>query len=507
MHPTPPLPPILRPTIPLIYRAHAMISASEPAAEEQDLETPDSSGTDRPAGRVLLRIFGILLCALLLGYALMGKGFAYLHIPGEARLFAGELVLGLGLFAAAVSLRFPPLALRTGVGAIFTLFLFLGLVRTVPGYVAYGMDALRDAVLYGYGLFLILVPELIDGRRSLLRVASLYRIFALGYVLVVPGAFLLQRLAPQWIPLTPGTDVPLLSLKPGEVVVHATAAVTWFLLVPRVGRPAEPLPDAPIEEERGILWHAVAGIGVLMSLNRGAWLSMACALACAAFFTPIRRFGRAARGLALAVPIALLFGSTLSPGEGRQISAEGLSAMVRSVFTEVDDRGLGAMQGTKDWRLRWWSLIAEETFTGPWFWTGRGFGVNLADVHGFQVHSAMAERRLRSPHNSHMTVLARMGVPGLVLWVLLHGALAVRFLAAWRKARDAGDTFLSGLMAWLLCYWTAFVVNSSFDVYFEGPMGAIWFWSVMGLGVAASTLEPETPRPAEVPSGPAGADA
>jgi hypothetical protein len=41
------------------------------------------------------------------------------------------------------------------------------------------------------------------------------------------------------------------------------------------------------------------------------------------------------------------------------------------------------------------------------------------------------------------------------------------------------------LNLWLLAYWTAAMVNSTFDVYLEGPQGAIWFWSVFGFGLAA----------------------
>ena len=38
---------------------------------------------------------------------------------------------------------------------------------------------------------------------------------------------------------------------------------------------------------------------------------------------------------------------------------------------------------------------------------------------------------------------------------------------------------------WILAYWTALLVNGSFDVYLEGPQGGIWFWCIFGLGIAA----------------------
>jgi hypothetical protein len=37
--------------------------------------------------------------------------------------------------------------------------------------------------------------------------------------------------------------------------------------------------------------------------------------------------------------------------------------------------------------------------------------------------------------------------------------------------------------AWVLAYWVAMMVDTSFDPYLEGPQGGIWFWAVFGLGL------------------------
>jgi hypothetical protein len=34
----------------------------------------------------------------------------------------------------------------------------------------------------------------------------------------------------------------------------------------------------------------------------------------------------------------------------------------------------------------------------------------------------------------------------------------------------------------------ALFVNASFDVYLEGPVGGIWFWSVFGVGIGAPLI-------------------
>src|SRR5207253_7812839 len=114
------------------------------------------------------------------------------------------------------------------------------------------------------------------------------------------------------------------------------------------------------------------------------------------------------------------------------------------------------------------------------------YGVNLADDDGFQVGSR--EEPLRSPHSSHITFLARSGVPGFLLWAALQVVWAGSMLAAHLRARRGGMKAWSSLFAWILSYWTAFMVSAAFDVFFEGPMAGIPFWSLFGLGWGAEVL-------------------
>ena len=84
-----------------------------------------------------------------------------------------------------------------------------------------------------------------------------------------------------------------------------------------------------------------------------------------------------------------------------------------------------------------------------------------------------------------MTILARAGVPGLVLWfALLLSWLAMLFNAvatAWR--RGEGDR--ARLFIFVLSYAIGFVINASFDVALEGPMQGIWFWCLFGFGIGS----------------------
>jgi O-antigen ligase len=95
------------------------------------------------------------------------------------------------------------------------------------------------------------------------------------------------------------------------------------------------------------------------------------------------------------------------------------------------------------------------------------------------------EPPLRSPHNIYMTVLARMGVPGALMFVALQAAFALSLLRGYRRARRRGALWWARIDLWLLSYWCAFLVNAAFDVFLEGPQGGIWFWCLMGVAIGA----------------------
>jgi O-antigen ligase len=153
------------------------------------------------------------------------------------------------------------------------------------------------------------------------------------------------------------------------------------------------------------------------------------------------------------------------------------------------------MEATREWRLNWWKDIINYTVHGRYFWTGKGFGINLAEDDGYEV---LKGGELRSPHNGHMVILARSGVPGATLWLLTQGVWITAIVSAYLRARKLNDRRWCAVFAFILAYWTGFMVNASFDVFLEGPMGGVWFWSLYGIGLSASWIfkhSPETMYP------------
>jgi O-antigen ligase len=100
---------------------------------------------------------------------------------------------------------------------------------------------------------------------------------------------------------------------------------------------------------------------------------------------------------------------------------------------------------------------------------------------------------LRSPHNSHLTVLARSGVPGFLLWVMLHVGWLWGMMSHYIHCRRTGDVAWAGVFAFLTAYYTALMINAGFDVVLESPMGGIWMWTLFGTGLAAMHLHAHHP--------------
>ncbi len=420
-------------------------------------------------GQRMIPVFHVSLVAILIGYAFLGRGMAYV---GVAPLFVGEMVLGLGLLAIVVSL---PTARWHPVHLVIGLFMAWGLLRTIPYLSVNGLDALRDGVAYGYAVFAIAV-SLTVRRRHIEPLLALYRWWIPVFVFWVPIAAVVAIMLADSLPLVPGSDVPIIVFKGGDTGVHLGAIGAFMVLG---------LGHASVHAVRdSVIWLGwLLAVAVAGTLNRGGMVA-------ASMMSLALLFGRGGTrwislivvGLFLVAMVGLL-DPQVDIGVYRRFSVDQIVSNVLSVFGSGNNDPI--LEGTKAWRLRWWDQIIRYTIGGEFFWSGKGFGINLADADGFQV---LADGSLRAPHNGHIEILARAGVPGLALWVAVQAAFGLTMLRAAIRARGAGSLRLVGVAGWIIVYWLAALINASFDVYLQNPMGGIWFWSVIGLGIAVARI-------------------
>jgi O-antigen ligase len=441
-----------------------------------------------PSGRPFV-VYARLLGLLLAGYLLFDRAFAYLHLPGTP-LFVSEMMLvvgAVGTLSATWCLRAP---LRDEpILALLAAFLAWGFVRAAPGVGTYGMDALRDSALFYYGLFAFFAvaalarsPELVEHLvRGLGRLTP-------WLLLWLPVALLLTPLAAE-APSMPFTTVSVLSHKPGNAAVAALLALGCMWL----------FRDRRSARSRGVLsFLALVVIALAATQNRGALLGVTAGAVVALSFVSDRRRlivkALVVSALTLGLASQLSLKLPIDGLQGRDFSASQLFANVASLGGEDSPGNLG---GTVEGRKELWSRILDKQVADAHLVDGSGFGPNLAAEVGVYDDG---EETLRNPHNSHLHILARMGLVGSSLWVALWVGWYWRLVAGCRRLARQGLHTRRQVAVLCLAVTTAILVSSVFDPQLEGPQVAALLWTTFGVGVAVTSsrtwFEQRPPAPA-----------
>jgi O-Antigen ligase len=422
---------------------------------------------------VVLRILTVAVPLVLAGYALDDRGFAYLaSVPGTP-LFAGEVILLLGAAFVGLATGHLRVALRNSIPfALLLIFVAWGLARTLPLIPSYGLYSIRDAALWYYALMAVLVATLVMAVPDLPhKWARAYTPFVVVLLLWSPVALFLAKLSGPVIP--GGGGVPLFSHHPGNIAVAAVTAIAFLWLVPT----------------HSLSWRArnlLTGVATVIILavgtqTRGGLVAAAAAILLAGALLGRRRWNMIAVMVGT-VFVSFILGWGLNVdvpvGQGRDYSVAQFVENVASI--SQGSQGDTQLNSTVQFRTDLWSGVINLAYNQNALVTGLGFGPNLAQELGT---SGGGGEPLRSPHNSHVDILARMGVVGGILW----GAFWVSwYVVMFRRSRD-GSSFMPpesrGLIKVCMVGVTATLVNAYFDPTLESPQVAIWLWTLVGLGL------------------------
>ncbi len=403
---------------------------------------------------------------VLLGYALLGRGFSYF---GVAPLYIGEISLLFGFVTVLLNRLTPywmqsvlPRVLNLLPAQLLVVFMGWGLCRTIPYFSIYGIDAIRDAAIWYYGFFALIIAIITVARpERLIFILKQYKAFVGIFLAACPIFFLIHsaNIAPQF----PGSPVRIIDLKAADLMIHLSGVTAFFI-------------GLKIQNVLTFIGLFMVNLVVVVAqANRSGTLAFLCSFSIVTVLRPdSSRIWRILATLLLGGVVALAFFPDL------------LDPVLNKMVTIFIDDGAERYQGTKEFRMRWWGYIYNYTFGGDYFWTGKGFGVNL----GLDDHfDPLGDGKVRSPHNGHLCILARMGVPGFLMWIALQGSwvwgLIKRFLKAYQTK---GRAIWTGVFLFLFADWVAFMVTINFEVILEGPTGGIWLWSVFGIGLSAMAV-------------------
>jgi hypothetical protein len=422
---------------------------------------------------------------VLLGYFVGNRGFAQMMpapwlplLPAEfALLVAGGWMIVQCAFAHAVPFR------RDALNIVVLIWVLVGTARVIFDVRQFGLVAVRDYAMIYYALFFFLAQHIAADARA--------RKFLLGVLAV---ASVLQPIAAVLVELFPEfflgrltfRGVPLIYFK-GDLALTFTAVCAC--LVAFLAR----------ENQRWWAW-SLATIELLYVLGGGNRASMLGALAALAWIALSRaRKFVLLQAAAIVVATLLLMGTALlTENAWAQRKLDGLTDRVASLTDMVGTRTYVSeesfMKGDNNrFRWIWWRTVVDDTLAqNPVF--GLGFGYDLARAFVQEYNPDMAEEfTARSPHSIAVSAIGRMGIVGLSIFGALCLVLGVR---TWRIMRTPAID-LTAVALWASIW--VILVSACFGVVLEGPMGAVVFWTLLGLAntsdtpAAEETIEGEEP--------------
>jgi hypothetical protein len=422
------------------------------------------------AGRIFRLAPDVLVAGLvLLGYLIGNRGFAQLSMP-RVPLLPGEIALAFGLAVACWRIARDKVApvRRDSLNAWVLLWLIACSARLPFDIRAHGFVALRDFALVYYALFFFLAQgwHVLPKARSFLEGC-----LTIGLALTPPITLAFNRWPDVMTELTLA-GVPVIFVKGDVATSFMAAGVFWF--------------GSRYARDRNGWWlvpFIVCTSGVVTGNSRAATVALLAGL----FALPVlweKRLTRVFATLAAFAALCLLAEAGLARSQGSPSTAFRMYESIRSVIdfsgsvTPSTDN-LGDKPDNNRFRLVWWgAVIAQTREESPL--VGLGFGRDLAAEFVRRYYADTSDEfNTRSPHSFVVTVFARTGLIGLVCFGGIIGAVGVRSWWAARTNQDSGTG-----ASWLAP--AVIFIAACFGVILEGPMGAILFWTLLGLANAGT---------------------
>jgi O-antigen ligase len=406
-----------------------------------------------------------IICALILGYAFAGKGFAYIT-PVEP-FYIGEIawcVGFLGLFYRFTK-GVPLFPNKTNV-VIFLWMVTVGLFL-IATFKTYGTLAIRDSAIgyyamfafYGYAIF---VRNNIDRFFGNILKLSIF-LGCTSFLILATGAH--EKII----------SVPILKyffFPHADAYLPLIAAGAMYGLL------------------EGIRLKSAARIAVGLALVMILFISKTAGvfsfIVIAIYMIVIGRrtdliLTTSVSALLAAITLGLLIALGSTEANKLLLENEHLQA-----FTSGDFSGVNT-GSTTSWRFAWWEIIFKDTLKeNPLLGSGLGSDISKHFLQSFMridLNSDEALTYSRYPHNILFTVFGRMGFLGVSMFAILLFAIAKLLIRTTKiQMYDRDDSGKTVLLAQLIVI--AGIANGFVQATYEIPYGAITHWFCLGYVIA-----------------------
>ena len=399
-------------------------------------------------------------------YVFLNKGVAYTYLVEALWLFG---ILLLFIHRKKVELIWNKTT------KLILFFIVISFIYILRGFTKYDIiDLIRDSFIFQYGWF-VFILFLFKEKLEIIW-ETLFFIYK-WFPFVALLNFILQYFVPFFETVAPFGGIPILLYKNGDMGVQLLISTLLFLYT---------------FENKTLKWRVLLSLVIaldfliLASYSRSGIVAFLASMLCFIYFNKDIQLQARVRLLIKYLPIILLVVTpiyiNIKVAENFQGRAVGLEQIKNNFSSIVGGTTDATSENNVVWRLVWWAKIIDYSLSSPNFFIGKGLGMNLATDDDIIT----LDDSLRSPHNFHLNIMSRFGVLLFMIWMYF----LIQLLKPLFKKQLQGKRLLIG------CILLAFLLNASFDVFLEGPMGAFPFWTWMGLYLIAedqeSLVEPVT---------------
>jgi hypothetical protein len=384
-------------------------------------------------------------------YVFLNKGVAYTYLVEALWLFGILLLL---MHRKKVEFIWNKTT------KLILFFIAISCIYILRGFAKYDiLDLIRDSFIFQYGWFVFILFLFKDKIEQVWE--TLFFIYK-WFPFVALLNFILQYFVPFFETVTPFGGIPILLYKNGDMGVQLLISTLLLLYT---------------FEKKPLKWRVLLSLVIaldfliLASYSRSGIVAFLSSMLCFIYFNKDIQLQSRVRLLLKYLPVILLIVTPIYINikvtenfQGRSVGFEQIKNNFSSIIGGTTD---ATSEDNVVWRLVWWAKILDYSFSAPNFFIGKGLGMSLATDDDIIT----LDENLRSPHNFHLNIMARFGVLIFLIWTYF----LIQLLRPLFKKQLQGKRLLIG------CILLAFLINASFDVFLEGPMGAFPFWTWVGL--------------------------
>lgn len=411
---------------------------------------------------------------LLGGYLILTRGFSYTGLRiGDFYIFIGEIIIILTLLIKNFKRDIKKFISDMSVKCLL-IWAFLGLVLASVSIYDYKLISVaRDFAMVYYAIFALFGYAFYKSRENLIKFFDILGwIFAINIIVcfLFQWTHVLEAFSPKMMEL-----VPLFYMRNDAYSVTLMGGVLYFgVIAPRYKWP----------RAVSLVLILVQICLILILKARAAYVGASVTFLLHMLITRKRLFLNAVTILLMIVAmITIINPQSLDVNRADEASIASINKEIASIFDP--DKS-----GTASFRLLWWKILLDESFSNTKLLLfGRGFGPSLTiygdlDRKNFSRRNEEIAGLAKSPHNIIMTIFARMGLAGLLLWLVFNFLFFLKAIKGINLFRLKGDRENFAFVSWITCFFCMILVTSMFGVLLESPFIAIPYFFFMGLGLA-----------------------